>query len=224
MATFTVTTNSDVVDANDGVTSLREALTLANGSAGADKIVFDKPLAGSTIALSGELVLSSDVTINGDTNKDGDAGITISGGGNSRLNTVQAGATAALTSLNLTGGNEFTSGDVIQNDGGGGRDAFVLAKQAASADTIIGFVSGVDSIEISEFQFETGLPLGDLAPGRLRINTTGLAGDGNDRFIFYSLTGELSFDSNGSAAGGARIIASFSGSNTSIAASDFDIV
>ena len=34
MATFTVTTNSDVVDANDGVTSLREALTLANGSAG----------------------------------------------------------------------------------------------------------------------------------------------------------------------------------------------
>ncbi len=117
MATITVTTSNDTVDANDGETSLREALTLANGSAGADKIVFDKALAGSTIELQGELVLSSDVSINGDTNKDGDADITISGGGNSRLITVQAGVTAALTSLNFTGGNEFTGGDVIENNG-----------------------------------------------------------------------------------------------------------
>ncbi len=117
MATYTVTTNSDTVDANDGETSLREALTLADGNAGADKIVFDKALAGSTIELQGELVLSSEVTINGDTNKDGDADITISGGGTTRLVTVQAGVTAALTSLNLTEGNEFSGADVIENNG-----------------------------------------------------------------------------------------------------------
>ena len=40
MAVFTVTTDTDTVDANDGVTSLREALTLANGNTGADKIIF----------------------------------------------------------------------------------------------------------------------------------------------------------------------------------------
>ena len=71
METFTVTTNSDDVDASDGVTSLREALALANASAAADKIVFAGNLAGSTIERQGQLVLSSDVTINGDTNKVG---------------------------------------------------------------------------------------------------------------------------------------------------------
>jgi hypothetical protein len=67
VATITVTASNDIMDANDNVTSLREALTLASGSAGADTIVFATALAGSTVTLAGVLVLASDVTITGDT-------------------------------------------------------------------------------------------------------------------------------------------------------------
>ncbi len=117
MATFKVTTSNDTVNANDGVTSLREALTLANGSAGADKIVFDKALAGSTIEVTGPLVLASDVSINGDTNKDGDADISISGGNVGQLFEVQAGTTAALTSLVLKDGFGGDDASAIDNAG-----------------------------------------------------------------------------------------------------------
>jgi len=40
MANFTVTTLSDVVDPNDGQTSLREAVALANADTTADTISF----------------------------------------------------------------------------------------------------------------------------------------------------------------------------------------
>jgi len=56
------------------------------------------------------------------------------------------------------------------------------------------------------------------------INTTGLAGDANDRFVFNSATNELFFDSNGDAAGGSRLIATFTTTPVGISASDFDIV
>ena len=58
MATITVTTAADVV-ANDGVRSLREAVALANATAGADTIVFSSSLEGRTLTLTqGELVLT----------------------------------------------------------------------------------------------------------------------------------------------------------------------
>ena len=40
MATFTVTTTEDIIDAGDGLLSLREAVAAANDSAEADTIVF----------------------------------------------------------------------------------------------------------------------------------------------------------------------------------------
>ena len=41
MATYFVTTNLDVIDANDGVRSLREAIIDANANEGDDLIVFN---------------------------------------------------------------------------------------------------------------------------------------------------------------------------------------
>ncbi len=41
LATLTVTTDQDVVDFNDGVTSLREAIFATNMFPGPDEIVFD---------------------------------------------------------------------------------------------------------------------------------------------------------------------------------------
>ena len=67
LALFTVTTDQDVVDFNDGVTSLREAIFAANTVAGADEIRFDfghdEP---ATIKLKqGELEITDSLTITG---------------------------------------------------------------------------------------------------------------------------------------------------------------
>ena len=66
MPTFTVDTTSDVVDADDGVLSLREALTRVVRSEEADTILFSDAVQGGTIVLAGsELTVASDVTIDG---------------------------------------------------------------------------------------------------------------------------------------------------------------
>ena len=72
MTTFTVTTLADVVNAGDGKLSLREAVAQANASAAADRIVFASGLEGKTLALAhGELLVTHDLTIDGDANNDG---------------------------------------------------------------------------------------------------------------------------------------------------------
>ena len=82
MAAYTVSTTTDIVDPNDGVLSLREAVNLANATTVADTIQFAASLQGSTLTLTGgELVLTRDVTIHGggvtiDGNADPDTGDT----------------------------------------------------------------------------------------------------------------------------------------------------
>lgn len=97
-----VDTGLDIVNANDGVTSLREAIALAEATAGADEIVFSESLlppfgpavigiqtdpASPSLANSSQTnftgfeVNSGDgLTINGDIDGDGIADVTIDGG------------------------------------------------------------------------------------------------------------------------------------------------
>jgi parallel beta-helix repeat protein/predicted outer membrane repeat protein len=68
MVLFTVTTASDENDGGTGGSglSLREALTLANSSSGADTINFAQSLSGQTISLTlGELVITDSLTLTG---------------------------------------------------------------------------------------------------------------------------------------------------------------
>ena len=59
MATLTVTTASDVVDAGDGVLSLREAVAQSNATATADTINFASFIEGQTLTLTqGELQIT----------------------------------------------------------------------------------------------------------------------------------------------------------------------
>ena len=61
MAIFNVTNLLDM-----GAGSLRDAINMANSSAGADTIEFDAGLSGGSIGLSsGELLISDSLTING---------------------------------------------------------------------------------------------------------------------------------------------------------------
>ena len=93
--------------------SLREALRDAPDGAG---IVFDSTLNGLTLTLTGgEIVIAKNVTIDASSLP---AGVTISGGGTSRIFTVNSGKTVALQNLTLTGGNGV--GTVVGNNGNGG--------------------------------------------------------------------------------------------------------
>jgi Ca2+-binding RTX toxin-like protein len=123
MATFTVTTAADVVDAGDGVLSLREAVQRANATAAADAIRFTAGLEGQTLTLSGgQLTVSADLALEGDRNDDG-SGVTIDGAGLGRVLSITGGGTdAALTGLTIAGGHagaEEDGGGILVGAGGG---------------------------------------------------------------------------------------------------------
>ena len=66
LTTFKVTTDIDIVDAEDGVMSLREAVALANGNDSRDTITFDSSLAGRpTLLLLGQMEIAGPLTIRG---------------------------------------------------------------------------------------------------------------------------------------------------------------
>ncbi|MEK0083025.1 M10 family metallopeptidase C-terminal domain-containing protein [Benzoatithermus flavus] len=120
MATFTVTTLDDVVDAGDGRLSLREAIELANGNAGMDTINFAAALEGGRVVLSGsQLTITDHLRIDGDGNGDG-AGITIDAAGGSRVMLIGgSGAQVSLEDLTVTGGKlDEGDGAGIQMEGG----------------------------------------------------------------------------------------------------------
>ena len=86
MATYTVTTISDIIDPNDAVLSLRETLQQANATTAADVIRFSTAVEGQTIVLAGtELIISQDVTIDGDQNDDGTPDVIIDANRASRV-------------------------------------------------------------------------------------------------------------------------------------------
>ena len=138
MATFTVTTASDVVNAGDGLLSLREAVQQANASAAtADRVVFADALAGQTLTLTrGQLTVTADLTIDGDRHDDGTA-VTLSGGNVSRvLGIGGSGTDATLEGLTITGGSAPTAAGGGVHLAAGNRllldDCTVSANTAAS--------------------------------------------------------------------------------------------
>ena len=112
MAYLTVTTQADVVDPGDGQLSLREAVAQANATAGADYIKFVLTLEGQTLVLTGgELVVTQDLTIDGDRNHDGNV-VTLDGNANGRLlNITGSNTDVELKSIALTA--RFERGAVI---------------------------------------------------------------------------------------------------------------
>lgn len=119
-ASAVVTTELDVVDPFDGLISLREAIDyITEGAVTADTVTFDSYLQGKRISLNSELgalritkALSIDAS-------DLRGGMTVSGGGRTRVFQVEAGSTfdpVTLTSLHITGGYA-QAGAGVWNDG-----------------------------------------------------------------------------------------------------------
>ena len=112
MATFTVTTAADVVNAGDGVLSLREAVDRANATGAVDSIVFARALEGSTLTLTGgQLFVNNATNIDGDGNNDG-VRVTIDGNAQDRIFRVVG--ESSFTDLNIV------NGLVDEDDDGGG--------------------------------------------------------------------------------------------------------
>ena len=101
--------------------SLREAIGLANAAPDADMIYF---ASGMTITLGGtELLITTDITIDGDTDGDNKADVTISANDLSRVFQINyTGADVDLLSLTLTNG--YANGALYQDRVGGAVVAF----------------------------------------------------------------------------------------------------
>ncbi len=117
---FVVTTTDDIVNANDGLTSLREALDYANSTPGADTITFGGPVFTDanpdTITLQlGQLNVTDSVTISGT----GATSLTIDGDNSSRVFYLYNGAATldiTLSGMTITGGNASTGGGIVDFD------------------------------------------------------------------------------------------------------------
>ena len=104
-----------VNNTNDsGVGSLRQAVLDANNQPGADTIKFKNTALG-TITLASQLTLTGDTEINGPSAD----GLTVSGGGVSRVFKIEAGATVTIKKLKITNGSVagIELGGGIQNLG-----------------------------------------------------------------------------------------------------------
>ena len=93
MTTFSVTTLEDATDPDDGQTSLREAVDLANQNEGADTIIFAAGAQGLIRLTEGELLITERVTI------DGAGQITITGDRNGDDITTSGNITDVAASL-----------------------------------------------------------------------------------------------------------------------------
>ena len=120
--------------------------------------------------------------------------------GNNAANTISGGS-----------GNDLIKGysgnDVMT--GGSGQDIFVFNSAlngSTNVDKITDFNVAADTIQLDDLFF-TALSTGTLVATAFRANTTGLAADAADRVIYETDTGELYYDSNGNASGGAVLFA-----------------
>ncbi len=117
LSTFTVTSTLD----NGSVGTLRWAVGQANSAGGAETIAFDSKVfkTPQTITLTaGQLELSD--TTGTETITGPKAGVTVSGGGLSRVFQVDGAVTASISGLTITGGSASTSYD--HGDNGAGLD------------------------------------------------------------------------------------------------------
>ena len=103
-----------------GQIDLRQAIVQANTNGGNETITFDKTvfMTPQTITLSGTQLELSDTT-GTETITGPKAGVTVNGGGNSRVFRVDPNVTASISGMTITGGNSrgYGPGGGLDNSG-----------------------------------------------------------------------------------------------------------
>ncbi|WP_457153291.1 calcium-binding protein [Mesorhizobium sp. P5_C1] len=141
----------------------------------------------------------------------------INGTGNSTANIITGNSGANV--INGLGGNDTLSGST-------GQDIFVFTtalNASTNVDHITDFSVVEDTIQLDNAIFAALGGNGTLTAAQFVKNTTGLAGDGNDHIIYETDTGWLTYDSNGSAAGGSIHFATLA-ANLALTNADFVVV
>ena len=114
----TIVVNNPTDTPVTGEIDLRQAIVQANSNGGAETITFDKTVfkTPQTITLNGTQLELSDTT-GTETITGPKAGVTVNGGGNSRVFLVDPNVTASISGMTITGGNAGSGN-------GGGLDNF----------------------------------------------------------------------------------------------------
>ncbi len=172
---------------------------------GKDRFNFDSQTDPEIVALAGGGFVVTYISDSVDPDGEGIAG-RIFGRGTSGADVLSVDQSGTMAGL---GGRDALTGNGRSNSlaggagsdtltGGGGADRFVF-DGSAGPDRITDF-SGVDQVVLQASGF-AGLALGRLPAVAFRVIGAG-AIDGNDRILYNPVTGLLSYDSNGNAAGG----------------------
>lgn len=127
-AVFNVTSLADA-----GAGSLRQAITSANGAAGADTIQF-QGVAGTITLTTGELAITDDVSIVGPGN------VTVNGNATGRVFNVNPGAATdrvSISGLTITNGSAVSGGGILVTSG-----IFNLTNAIVTGNTATGLFGG----------------------------------------------------------------------------------
>ncbi len=157
---------------------------------------------------------------------------TIDGTGNGGANSIIGNGKANLLSggdgrdvLNGGNGNDTLVGGTGLDSlrGGGGADSFRFLAADEGRDKIVDFTAGLDKIEFSAFGFGGGL-LEDMDVGAAGVFVLGTAATLPTGQILYNpANGVLSWDANGTGAGGRMQIAVLAG-DPALTAADIRII
>ncbi len=188
----------------------------ANGGAGTDTvksaISFSLAASSKVIGTFENLVLTGSAAINA--TGTGGANVLV---GNSAINTLNTGANN--DALNGSLGNDVLTGGI-------GADKFVFntaLNATTNVDRITDFAVIDDTIHLDNAIFTAISGTGTLTAAQFVKNTTGLAGDSNDRIVYETDTGKLFYDSNGNATGGSVQFATLA-ANLVLTNADFFVI
>jgi hypothetical protein len=186
LTAYLVNTLADTTDAADNLTTLREAVTQANASAGPDTIAFAPALTGA-IKLDpgqGQLGITDALTLTGP----GAPVLSIDAQNASRIFDIAPAVTAAISNLTLTNGRA-----PIQQDGGGIRNAGTLTLAGVVLSHNVGGDGGTSVSTLGPAGGNGGaidnagtLTVRDSA---ILDNAAGRGADGLDAFDFGGLGG-----------------------------------